>query len=101
MSLFWTIYFILEIINDLSKNVKKNFSSCFQKIILDFEALIRYNMRMKLRWTEKERNTLRTYYGTISMEELLEKLPGRNANSIYKQVNYLRKRGWTFGKQTT
>lgn len=55
-------------------------------------------MRMKLRWTEKERNTLRTYYGTISMEELLEKLPGRNANSIYKQINYLRKRGWTFGK---
>jgi len=46
-------------------------------------------------WTTKEREVLRRYYKKIPMEDLLAKLPDRNPNSIYKQVLYLRKRGWS------
>lgn len=50
----------------------------------------------KAQWTHQERQILKDSYGVIKMEELLEKLPGRTENSIYKQVQYLRKRGWKF-----
>jgi len=46
----------------------------------------------------KEKQTLKRYYGVLSIEDLLELLPGRTQNSIYKQVSYLRQRGWTFGQ---
>ncbi len=47
-------------------------------------------------WTHEERTILKKYYSFISKEELLEKLPGRTLTSIYSQVHYLEKRGWTF-----
>jgi len=54
---------------------------------------------MKLKtWTTTEREILKANYSDIPMKELLELLPGRTVDSIYKQVSYLRKRGWTFGK---
>ena len=46
----------------------------------------------------KEKQTLKRYYGVLSIEDLLELLPGRTQNSIYKQVSYLRQRGLTFGQ---
>ena len=49
-------------------------------------------------WTVIEKQTLKRYYGVLSIEDLLELLPGRTQNSIYKQVSYLRQRGWTFGQ---
>jgi len=52
---------------------------------------------MRKTWTDKERQILKDYYGKISLGDLQVKLPGRNPNQIYKQVSYLRKRGWTFG----
>jgi len=54
-----------------------------------------YSMRKT--WTDKERQILKDYYGKISLVDLQAKLPNRNPNQIYKQVSYLRKRGWTFG----
>jgi predicted transcriptional regulator len=45
-------------------------------------------------WTMKECDVLRKRYNEVSMEELKEMLPGRNDNSIYKKVQYLRKKGW-------
>ena len=52
--------------------------------------------RAKKRWTDEERYILKKYYRSLSMEELLEKLPDRTIQSIYSQVHYLEKRGWTF-----
>lgn len=46
-------------------------------------------------WSDAERNTLKEYYNTVSIEDLEHKL-NRTRSSITSQVNYLRKRGWTF-----
>ena len=46
----------------------------------------------------KEKQTLKKYYGVLPLKDLLPMLPGRTENSIYKQVSYLRQRGWTFGQ---
>jgi biotin operon repressor len=51
-------------------------------------------------WTMKEKELLKKHYKQVSMEELLTLLPGRTENSIYKQVNYLRKKGWIIRKRT-
>jgi len=50
-------------------------------------------------WQQKEVEILRKYYNQIPMEELLEKLPGRTENSIYKKVQYLRKKGWAISRR--
>ena len=50
-------------------------------------------------WTSDERNVLRDYYYVLSMEQLLDILPGRSPNAIRKQVAYLKKRGWYFKKE--
>jgi hypothetical protein len=50
-------------------------------------------------WTQEERYTLKKYYGAITIDALLLKLPGRTEQSIYSQVHNLRKRGWTFNKR--
>lgn len=52
----------------------------------------------KKHWTTEERHILKKYYGLESMDALLLRLPGRSEQSIYSQVFYLRKRGWTFNK---
>jgi len=49
-------------------------------------------------WSREERHVLKKHYGIIPLQELLVLLPGRTETSIYSQVHYLRKRGWTFGK---
>jgi len=49
-------------------------------------------------WTVKEKQTLKLYYGVLSIDDVCDMLPGRTENSIYKQVSYLRQRGWTFGQ---
>lgn len=48
-------------------------------------------------WTLKEKQILKWYYGVLSIDDLCDLLPGRTQNSIYKQVSYLRQRGWAFG----
>lgn len=45
-------------------------------------------------WKSKEVEVLRKHYNEVSMEQLLEMLPGRTENSIYKKVQYLRKKGF-------
>lgn len=47
-------------------------------------------------WSIRERMVLKQHYRTMSMERLVNELPGRTENSIRKQVAYLRKRGWSF-----
>jgi hypothetical protein len=49
-------------------------------------------------WTTEEKHTLKKYYGILPIADLLKLLPGRSISSIYAKVNYLRKRGWTFGQ---
>lgn len=49
-------------------------------------------------WTKLERQILKDNYNIISLYNLLELLPGRTETSITSQVYFLRKRGWTFGK---
>jgi hypothetical protein len=49
-------------------------------------------------WTVEEKQTLKDHYGVLSLKDLVGLLPGRTENSIYKQVSYLRQRGWTFGQ---
>lgn len=69
----------------------------FSYFVLDKTPLILYNIKMKKQskaWTMKECDVLRKKYNEVSMEELKEMLPGRNENSIYKKVQYLRKKGW-------
>jgi hypothetical protein len=46
-----------------------------------------------------ERNLLRKHYYVSSQDELLKLFPDRTMNSITKQVNYLKKRGWSFFKR--
>ena len=50
------------------------------------------------RWTTKERQLLKDKYNTIPTEQL-SALMGRSLSSITSQVNYLRKRGWTFNRR--
>lgn len=50
------------------------------------------------RWTTKERQLLKDKYNTIPAEQL-SALMGRSLSSITSQVNYLRKRGWTFNRR--
>lgn len=45
-------------------------------------------------WSHEEREILKNFYGEITMNELLEKLPGRTAGSVRGQVSFLRARGW-------
>ena len=60
-------------------------------------------MSMKLyrkgRWTDKEKQYLRDHYNQTSIDEISTKLM-RTTSSITSQVNYLRKRGWTFHRRT-
>ena len=50
---------------------------------------------MTKRWTDKERRYLKTNYNSLPMSMLVSQL-GRSGSSIRSQVDYLRKRGWTF-----
>ena len=50
---------------------------------------------MTKRWTDKERQYLKTNYNSLAMGDIVLQL-GRTASSIRSQVDYLRKRGWTF-----
>lgn len=50
------------------------------------------------RWTTKERQLLKDKYNTMPAEQL-SALMGRSLSSITSQVNYLRKRGWTFNRR--
>ena len=48
-----------------------------------------------MKWTNKQQDMLKTFYGQLTIKELaimLEKTP----SAIYSKVHYLRKRGWTF-----
>jgi len=60
-------------------------------------------MSMKLyrkgRWTDKEKQYLRDHYNQTPIDEISTKLM-RTTGSITSQVNYLRKRGWTFHRRT-
>lgn len=53
---------------------------------------------MSKRWTDNERKFLKEHYNSVAIEDL-EKHFDRTANSIRSQVNYLRKRGWTFNRK--
>ena len=53
----------------------------------------------KGRWTTKERQLLKDNYNLLTIDELSTKLMRTNS-SITSQVNYLRKRGWTFNRRT-
>ena len=46
-------------------------------------------------WSDTERTTLKEYYNVLPIADLEKKL-NRTRSSITSQVNYLRKRGWTF-----
>ena len=52
---------------------------------------------MTKRWTDKERRYLKTNYNSLPMSMLVSQL-GRSGSSIRSQVDYLRKRGWTFNR---
>ena len=45
-------------------------------------------------WSYNQRVILKRNYGKVSMNQLLEMLPGKSVSSVYAQVYYLRKRGW-------
>jgi len=53
----------------------------------------------KGRWSAKEKQLLKDNYNVISIDELCTRLM-RTSSSITSQVNYLRKRGWTFHRRT-
>jgi DNA-binding MarR family transcriptional regulator len=50
-------------------------------------------------WTYKEKMVLKDNYNKMTLEELSTRLL-RTPSSITSQVNYLRKRGWTFHRRT-
>ena len=52
---------------------------------------------MNKRWTDKERKYLKTNYNSLPMSVIASQL-GRSGSSIRSQVDYLRKRGWTFNR---
>ena len=49
-------------------------------------------------WTTKEKQKLKDLYNTIPLAELSTKM-ARSQGAITSQVNYLRKRGWTFQRR--
>jgi len=49
-------------------------------------------------WTTKEKQRLKDLYNTMSIDDLSTKM-ARSTGSITSQVNYLRKRGWTFQRR--
>jgi len=49
-------------------------------------------------WTTKEKQKLKDLYNTIPLDELSIKM-ARSQGAITSQVNYLRKRGWTFNRR--
>ena len=49
-------------------------------------------------WTTKEKQKLKDLYNTIPLEELSIKM-ARSQGAITSQVNYLRKRGWSFHRR--
>ena len=50
---------------------------------------------MSKKWTDKERIYLKDNYNLIPMNIIASQLK-RSGSSIRSQINYLRKRGWTF-----
>lgn len=52
---------------------------------------------MSRQWTDEEKAYLKKHYNSLPIANI-EKQLGRSANSIRSQVNYLRKRGWTFNR---
>ena len=76
--------------------------SCYStshKILLDFGVRFLYILMMQYKkapWTYEERVILKKHYKKVPMSELLVLLPGRSESAIYSQVNYLRKRKWSF-----
>ena len=52
---------------------------------------------MSKRWTDKERQFLKKNYNSIPMSMIVSQLD-RTATSIRSQIDYLRKRGWTFNR---
>ena len=50
---------------------------------------------MKNKWTSKQQDLLKRFYGQLTIEELCLMLE-KTQSSIYSKVHYLRKRGWTF-----
>ena len=50
-------------------------------------------------WTYKEKMVLKDNYNRMTIDELSARLL-RTPSSITSQVNYLRKRGWTFHRRT-
>ena len=47
------------------------------------------------KWTHDERQKLRNEYSQKSVKQIAQEL-NTSENSVRKQVQYLRKRGWTF-----
>ena len=52
---------------------------------------------MNKRWTDKERQYLKMNYNSLPMSIIASQL-GRTGSSIRSQIDYLRKRGWTFNR---
>jgi|TARA_Y100000033_G_C2711475_1_gene93606 Mn-dependent DtxR family transcriptional regulator len=53
---------------------------------------------MAKHWTDKEKRYLKEHYNVAKIEVIAEILE-RTPQSIRSQVNYLRKRGWTFNRK--
>ena len=79
----------------------KNTGSCQelnvgqQKINLDSSVIFWYNIHMKNKWTDKQVELLKRFYGELTLDELCVILE-KTKPAIYSKVHYLRKRGWTF-----
>lgn len=87
------MYIIMKIHHD----VKKNFSFLSTSHILYLTNMVKFIIIYKMKkqmWKSREVEVLRKHYNEVSMEQLLEMLPGRTENSIYKKVQYLRKKGF-------
>jgi len=52
---------------------------------------------MSKRWTDKERQYLKENYNSLPMSIIASQLD-RTGSSIRSQIDYLRKRGWTFNR---
>ena len=52
---------------------------------------------MNKKWTMAEKQYLRDNYRVIPTSEICEKLRV-NTQQLYSQIHFLRKRGWTFGR---
>ena len=52
---------------------------------------------MSKRWTDKERQYLKENYNSLPMHMIASQLE-RTGSSIRSQIDYLRKRGWTFNR---